>query len=128
MVLLQKAARARSEPSRRQVELAPTTGRGGRLHPQSGTSDLPVPFAMSIQRSIATPINRRRLAAEHRAYGQEGATRSTSYARDREGCLTSLPVTARHFLNRSSEITYLPRADLLDQQKPDTPPNGNLDL
>jgi hypothetical protein len=70
MVLLEKAARALSELSRCQVELVPTTGRVGRLHPQSGTSDLPVSLALSIQRSIATPINRRRVAAEHRAMGK----------------------------------------------------------
>jgi hypothetical protein len=59
--------------SRRQVELAPTTGRGGRLHPQSGTSEIPVSFALSIQPSIATPIKRRRVAAEpaeHRTMGK----------------------------------------------------------
>jgi hypothetical protein len=71
MVLLEKAARARSELSCRQVELVVTTGRGGRLHPQSGTSEILVSCAQSIQRSIATPMKKR-----ERALWQEGTISS----------------------------------------------------
>jgi hypothetical protein len=57
MVLLEKAARARAELSRGQVELVVTTGRGGRLRSHPGTSEY-IRVLVSLQRACNAPLQR----------------------------------------------------------------------